>query len=335
MTSRGTDAAVVSRRPVLGAGARVAVVSPASAAKAELVERGVTALRTFGYEPVVMLHALARGPLYYAGTAAERAADLHAALTDSSIDGVFCTRGGWGSAELLPLLDRMGTAAALRAQPQVFVGYSDQTSLQTWMWREGGLPTLYGPMVAADWALEGGVDEPSWRAAVAGQTYALGAGDGMRVLRSGRAAGRLLGGCLAIVEAGLGTPWALRVEEPCVLFLEDIGVKPFQWDRMLQHLRFAGLMERVTGVVLGDMAACVDEKEARLLEDACLHGLGEFRGPVAIGLRCGHVSGGNRTLVLGAAAALACEVQGASLTVFGEEGAAEGKREDVWASTSI
>jgi hypothetical protein len=67
--------------------------------------RGVERLRAFGYEPVVMPHALARGPLYYAGTAEERVADLHAAFADKSIDGVICTRGGWGSAELLPLLD--------------------------------------------------------------------------------------------------------------------------------------------------------------------------------------------------------------------------------------
>jgi muramoyltetrapeptide carboxypeptidase len=126
------------------------------------------------------------------------------------------------------------------------------------------------------------------------------------VLRAGRATGRLLGGCLAILEAGLGTPWAMRIDEPCVLFLEDIGVKPYQWDRMLQHLRFAGLMERVTGVVLGDMSANVGQDEMALLEGACLHALRDFDGPVAIGLRCGHVTGGNRTVVLGAEAELHC-----------------------------
>ncbi len=291
-------------RPTLRAGARVAVVSPASAAKVDLVERGVAALREFGYDVVVMPHALRRGPLYYAGTAEERVADLHAAFADESIEGVFCTRGGWGSAELLPLLD----GELVRANPKVFVGYSDHTSLMTWFWQECGLATFYGPMVAADWSGLGGVEVGSWGAAMAREAWVFGEADGLKVLRSGRAAGRLLGGCLAIVEAGLGTPWGLRVEEDCVLFLEDIGVKPYQWDRMLQHLRFAGLMERVTGVVLGDMEACGGASES-LLEEACLHGLRDFGGPVAVGLRCGHVVGGNRTVVLGSEVVLECGVE--------------------------
>lgn len=303
-------------RPVLRRGARVAVVTPASAAVPEKVERGVQALRAFGYEPVVMPHALSRGPLYYAGTAEERAADLFAALADPAIEGVFCTRGGWGSAELLPLLDSMGAAKAVRAQPKVFVGYSDHTSLHAWFWNECGLATFYGPMVAADWSLDGGADLLSWNAALAGEAYAFGAGDGMRVLRPGRASGRLLGGCLAMLETALGTPWALRIEEPCVLFLEDSGVKPYQWDRMLQHLRWAGVMEQVTGVVFGDMSANVGPEEMELLEASCLHGLRDFAGPVAMGLRCGHVTGGNRTVVLGAGAELVCE-SGAELKVEG------------------
>lgn len=278
------------RIEALRVGSRVAVVSPASAARAELVERGVAGLRAFGYEPVVMPNALARGPMYYAGTAEQRAADLHAAFADKSIDGVVCTRGGWGSAELLPLLNR----ELVRANPKAFVGYSDHTSLHVWMWNECGMPTFHAPMVAADWSKDDGVDERTWRAAMEGVgEWSVGSGDGMRVLREGNVEGRLLGGCLSILAEGLGTPWGLRIEEPCVLFLEDIGVKAYQWDRMLQHLKFAGLMERVTGVVLGDM-------EASEMEQACLHALRDFEGPVAMGLRSGHVSSGNRSLPLGA-----------------------------------
>ena len=283
-------------RPRLKRGSRVAVVSPASAAKAELVAAGVEHLRVFGYEPVVMPHALSRGPLYFAGTAEERVADLHAAFAEKSIDGIICTRGGWGSAELLPLLDRELVAA----NPKVFVGYSDHTSLQAWMWNECRLPTVYGPMVAADWSRDDGVDERTWRAVVEGDgAWSVGADDGLRVLREGRAEGRLLGGCLAMLEAGLGTPWALKIDEPCVLFLEDIGVKAYQWDRMLQHLRFAGMMQQVRGVVLGDMSACGEASEMKLLEAACLHALREFEGPVAVGLRSGHVQRGNRSVPLG------------------------------------
>jgi muramoyltetrapeptide carboxypeptidase len=243
-----------------------------------------------------MPHALSRGPLYFAGVAEGRAADLHAAFTDKTVDGVICTRGGWGSAELLPLLNR----ELIAANPKVFVGYSDHTSLHAWMWNECRLPTVYGPMVAADWSRKDDVDVRTWRAVVEGEdSWNVGTDDGLRVLREGSAQGRLLGGCISILEAGLGTSWALKIEEPCVLFLEDIGTKPYQWDRMLQHLRFAGMMKHVRGVVLGDMSACVEVSEMELLEAACLHALRDFDGPIAIGLRSGHVQGGNRAVPLG------------------------------------
>jgi len=284
-------------RPKLKAGSRVAIVSPASSAKADLIDRGCERLQAFGYEPVVMPHAKSRGPLYYAGTAEERVSDLHAAFADEAIDGLICTRGGWGSAELLPLLDR----ELVRANPKVFVGYSDHTSLHTWFWNECGLPTVYGPMCAADWSKEDGVDEATWRAVVEGVgEWSVGAQDGLRLLRKGEAEGRLLGGCLALLEAGLGTPWAFRVDEPCVLFVEDIGVKPFQWDRMLQHLKFAGVMEHVRGLVLGDMSANVAAEEMTLLEAACLHALRDVPGPIAMGLKSGHVDAENRSVPLGA-----------------------------------
>ena len=284
-------------RPRLRQGSRVAVVSPASAAKAELVERGCERLKAFGYEPVVMPHALNRGPLYYAGTAKDRVADLHGAFADQSIDGVICTRGGWGSAELLPLLDR----ELVRANSKVFVGYSDHTSLHAWFWNECGLPTFYAPMVAADWSKDDGVDERTWRAVVEGaEAWSVGAGDGIRVLREGKAEGRLLGGCLSIVVEALGTPWSLRIDEPAILFLEDIGTKPYKWDRFLQHMKFAGMLKNVRGIVFGDMSANIEPDEMELLEAACLHALGDFDGPVAIGLKCGHVDSENRSLPMGA-----------------------------------
>jgi muramoyltetrapeptide carboxypeptidase len=284
-------------RPTLKNGSRVAIVSPASAARRERVAAGVEALQRFGYKPVVMPHALARGPLYYAGSAEERAADLMAAFADPTINGVICTRGGWGSAELLPLLD----PRLIQANRKVFVGYSDHSSLHTWFWNECDLPTIYGPMVAADWASEGGADLTTWRSAVDGEaTWSVGAQDGLRVLRPGEAEGRLLGGCLAILAASLGTPWAFRADEPLVLFLEDIGVKPYQWDRMLQHLYFAGVMANVRAVIFGDMTACAESAEQDQIAEACLLGLRHFAGPVSIGLRCGHVQGGNRSLPLGA-----------------------------------
>jgi muramoyltetrapeptide carboxypeptidase len=168
-------------------------------------------------------------------------------------------------------------------------------------------------MVAADWSKVDGVDERSWKAAVEDKhspgVWRLDAQDGMRILQPGKATGRLLGGCLSILCESLGTPWSFKVDEPCVLFVEDIGTKPYKWDRFLQHLKFAGLMGRVTGVVFGDMSANIDASEMDLMESACLHALKDFTGPVAMGLKCGHLNAGNRSIILGAKVNLICDVQ--------------------------
>ena len=284
-------------RPRLREGSQVAVLSPASAAKPELVEKGIDRLLRYGYKPLLMPHALARGPLYYAGTVEQRLRDLHQAFENTEIEGLLCTRGGWGSAELLPHLD----VQLVRANPKVFVGYSDHTSLHVWLWNELRMMTFYAPMVAADWSNMDGVHRATWQAAVEAKSkWSVGSNDGLRCLRGGEVEGRLLGGCLSIIAEGLGTPWALRVDEPTVLFLEDIGTKPYQWDRMLQHLRAAGMLKHVRGIILGDMAANVKPDEMQLLEAACQHALDDFVGPVAIGLRSGHVVGQNRSLPLGA-----------------------------------
>jgi muramoyltetrapeptide carboxypeptidase len=283
-------------RPKLKQGSRIALISPASAAKPELVEQGRAALEAYGYHPTVMPHALDRGPLYYAGTAEHRAADLHAAFADPIIDAILCTRGGWGSAELLPLLD----AQLIRANPKVFAGYSDHTSLHVYLWNLSRLPTFYAPMAAADWSNPDGVDLRTWNSALHAESpWSVSATDGIRTLKPGRAEGRLLGGCLSILTESLGTPYALNLTEPTILFLEDINTKPYQWDRMLNHLRLAGQLAQVRGIVFGDPGANIQPSELPLLEAACLHALHDFSGPITIGLQSGHMTQQNRSIPLG------------------------------------
>jgi muramoyltetrapeptide carboxypeptidase len=266
-----------------------------------LVQQGIAHLRSLGYKMVLSPHALDVGPLYYAGTLADRLDDLHAAFADAAIDGILCTRGGWGSAELLPHLD----ARLIRANPKVFLGYSDDTSLHCWLHNEAGLVTFYGPMVAADFSRDDGVDITSWQHCLSRDSpWFVGAADGLRTLRPGVAEGRTTGGCLSILAEALGTPYAPRIDTDSILFLEDIGTKPYQWDRMLLHLRYSGLLEKVTGVVFGDMRQCIAADEEDYLDRAILHALRDFAGPIAIGLRCGHVRASNVTLPLGIAARL-------------------------------
>jgi muramoyltetrapeptide carboxypeptidase len=297
-----TTSSIAAVKPrALHHGATLAVLSPASTPKPDLVHRGIASLHSLGYKTVLGAHALDSGPLYYAGTIEDRLHDLHAAFADPAIDGIVCARGGWGSAELLPYLD----AALIRSNPKVFVGYSDHTSLHCWLHNEANLVSFYGPMVAADFSRDDGVDGPSWQHSFQGDApWSLGLADGLRVLRPGLAQGLLKGGCISIFVEALGTPYAPRIDRDSILFLEDIGTKPYQWDRMLLHLRYSGLLKNVTGIVFGDMRQCVAPDEDEYLDRAILHALRDFDGPIAIGLRSGHVSVSNVTLPLGIPASL-------------------------------
>ncbi|MDE3148619.1 MAG: LD-carboxypeptidase, partial [Acidobacteriota bacterium] len=169
---------------------------------------------------------------------------------------------------------------------------------------EMGLPAFHGPMAAADFYLEDGVHLASFEAALKGEAYSVGADEGLRALKPGTGRGVLYGGCLSILASLLGTPWEPETEGK-LLFLEDTGVKPYQVDRMLWQLRQAGKLEGVRGIVFGEMLDCVSPGAApELLEEAILSALNGFDGPIAIGLRSGHVSRQNVTLTFGVEAEL-------------------------------
>ena len=280
--------------------AQVAVVSPASSPQPERVERGFAALRALGFTPQASEFLLARGPLYFAGEPEMRLSDLHQAFTDDQMRAIFATRGGYGSNMLLDELDL--DLIAENAKP--LIGFSDLTALHLWLLDQIHLPAFHGPMLSADFAREDGVHLASLQAALGGKPYKVGAPEGLRPLRPGRARGTLYGGCLSILVSLLGTPYEPQTEGK-LLFLEDVNVKPYQIDRMLWQLAEAGKLDGVRGIVLGEMLDCVSPgAPPELLNQAILRALEDFTGPISIGLRSGHVSRQNVTLTLGVEAEL-------------------------------
>lgn len=276
-------------------GARIAVVAPASSADPDRITRGLAALRALGYDAVLSEHARGKHPPYFSGSVEDRLADLHAAFADPAVAAVMCTRGGYGSNYLLEGLD----LDLIRLHPKPFFGYSDLTTMQTWLLDRLGLVTFHGPMAAADFYLEDGVDLPSFQAAIRGGFVEAGPEQGIRVLRAGHARGTLYGGCLSILTAALGTPYAPQTEGK-LLFLEDRGAKPYQIDRMLRQMILAGKFEGVRGFLFGEMLDCASPgADPNLLEDVIQRVLEPLRVPIAIGLRSGHVSHGCVTLPLG------------------------------------
>jgi muramoyltetrapeptide carboxypeptidase len=281
-------------------GMPASVISPASFAAKEHFDRGLERLRALGFAPRTGASTGNCGPLYFAGTPEARLADLHAAFNDSETGFVAAVRGGYGSNYLLDGID----LELIRNHPKPFFAYSDLTGLQLRLLDQIGLPAFHGPMVAADFALDEGVHLASFRAALAGEPYSVGAPEGLRPLKPGTARGILYGGCLSILVSLLGTPWAPATEDR-LLFLEDVGVKPYQVDRMLWQLAKAGKLKGVRGVVFGEMLHwATPGTDPKLLDEVILHAFEKLRIPVAIGLRSGHVSRENVTLTLGVEAEL-------------------------------
>jgi muramoyltetrapeptide carboxypeptidase len=296
---------------VTGSPIRLAVVAPASNADPEKVRRGVERLRALGHTVTLTPHVLTQAWPYFAATAEQRLADLHAAFADPEIDAVICIRGGYGSNYLLEGLD----LELLRRNAKPFIGYSDHTAIATWMLDQAGVPVLHGPMVAADFSRGDGVDLLSFAAALGGEAYRLGSESGLRALQPGSARGVLYGGCLSLLTASLGTRFAAQTEGK-LLFLEDLGEKPYQIDRMLRQMKLAGKLEDVKGILFGEMLDCASAAApADLTERVILTVLEWFPGPIAYGLRSGHVSRSNVTLPFGVEAELVVDGEATELRV--------------------
>jgi muramoyltetrapeptide carboxypeptidase len=276
-------------------GAGISVISPASFAISERFDLGLDRLRALGYRPQIGKATQTRGPLFFAGEPENRLHDLHASFSDPGASMIAAVRGGYGSNYLLDGLN----LELIRTHPKPFFAYSDMTAIQLHLLDQLSLPAFHGPMVAADFYLEDGVHLPSFKAAIAGKPYSVGAAEGLRILKPGSASGTLYGGCLSILVALIGTPWEPNTEDK-LLFVEDVGAKPYQIDRMLWQMRHAGKLKGIRGIIFGEMLDCVSlGAPATLLEEAIMNSVGDLNIPVGIGLRSGHVSRQNVTLTFG------------------------------------
>ncbi|MDP1569561.1 MAG: LD-carboxypeptidase [Vicinamibacterales bacterium] len=284
----------------LAHGARLAVVAPASPFRREEFEAGVQELAGLGFETVYDDRVFARDG-FVAGDPALRARALADAWQDPAIDGIISVRGGYGSAQLLPRLD----PDLPRRHPKVFIGYSDVTSLLAWH-LAAGVICFHGPMLEGRLARgAAGYDRASLVAATM-NAAPMGrlAPDGLAVLRAGDASGVLVGGTLTQLAASLGTPWAFNPPEGCLLFLEDVGERPYRLDRLLLQLEQAGVLATVAGVLLGEFPGCDEPDGAVTAREVLRARLAAVSGPVVFGFPSGHTAGPSWTLPLGVRARL-------------------------------
>jgi muramoyltetrapeptide carboxypeptidase len=300
-------AAEVRKPHVLRKGSVLLPIAPASPADYAKVNAGVEELQRLGF------HVADATPLtpedFFAGSLAGRCTELLDGLQREDVDALVAVRGGYGSNYILESLE-LGEPR----QARIVLGYSDITSLQIFLWQRYGWIGFYAPMLAA--GLDSGADAPKGydRAsllAALGQT-AGGWTLGLRgeTLATGVCEGRILGGCLTMVQTTLGTPWELDTRG-AILLLEDRGMKPWQVDRALMHLKQAGKFDAVAGLVLGDFPECEAQMAGSLsVRDVCARILAQPGVPVIFGAPVGHTTRPMLTVPLGVRARLKASGEG-------------------------
>jgi muramoyltetrapeptide carboxypeptidase len=284
-------------------GDRVAVVAPASTFNREEFDRGIAELSRLGFEPVYDDSVFVR-QRYVAGPAETRAAAIVKAWEDPAVAALIAVRGGYGSSQVLPLLDREQARRACKS----FIGYSDLTAMLTFLTIGCGLVSFHGPML--DRRLSRGVDgydpDSFTRALCRPEPIGELAPAGLETIHGGEASGTLVGGTLTQLLASLATPFAFNPPPGYVLFLDEVGERPYRLDREVTQLRQAGLLARAAAVVIGELPNC-DEPGGDPTARAVMADLfADFPGPVIIGFPSGHTTGPVVTLPFG----VSCRVIG-------------------------
>lgn len=297
--------------PPAGPGDRIGVAALSGPVDPQRLASGLDTLRRLGFEPVLADNLTSRRG-FLAGTDAERLAAFHRLAADPDLPAILFTRGGHGLLRILPAIDW----DLLARHPRAYVGYSDLTPFLLEVVRRLGLVAFHGPLVAGE--LARGllpVEEASFLDALAGrypaeQPFASWVRPPQRLNGDTVAvSGPLLGGCLSLLVATLGTPYFPDLDG-ALLFLEDVKEEPYRVDRMLTHFRLSGNLARISGMIVGHLGSfdggggngpptSWPADWGSLLADS----LAGFDWPLALGLECGHFPP-NRTLPLGLPARL-------------------------------
>lgn len=260
----GTKVPAARRAPLkpprLRPGDTIGLVDPASATwepvDVAIVEESLAAL---GFRTKRGANLLNRRG-YFAGTDAERAADINAMIRDPQVRAIHCVRGGWGAARLLRLID----FEALRRTPKAIIGYSDITALLLSTAAKAGVVAFHGPNGASKW----NPFNVDWfrRVLIDGEavTFANLKDKGefltqvenrVQTITPGTARGRLLGGNLTVLTTIIGSGY-LPDWDDCILFVEDVDEAPYRIDRMFTQLGLAGVLSKARAVIWGTCAEC-------------------------------------------------------------------------------
>lgn len=271
-------------------GDTIGVIAPASPTPIERVEMARIALEEMGFK-VKMGESCYSAQGYLAGTDEVRAADINNMFADDEVDGIICIRGGYGTMRILNELDY----EMIKANPKVFVGFSDITALHIAFNQKCELLTFHGLMVSSNMVDKlDAFSRQSFFDNVSASDRGCAeiqnpAGEEIKSFARGKASGKLTGGNLALIVSLMGTPYEIDTKGK-ILFIEDVSEKPYRIDRMLMQLKLAGKLDDAAGIVLGDFANC--EKEDGESSFSLMEVLEDFFNlydkPVLYNIKSGH-----------------------------------------------
>ena len=300
------------RPPVLKEGDTVGLITPGTYVSDP--DRLAMVVRTVEY--FGLRHKMGRNvgqrSGYLGGTDQQRLDDLHDMFRDPAVKAVFAIRGGYGSERLLDRIDY----GLVRANPKIFLGYSDITCLHLAIHKHAGLVTFHGPMMISaftdftqKWFRRALFStEPLGLVTNPAEINQLRPVHTLRTVRPGKARGPLVGGNLSLVTRTLGTPYEIDTRGR-ILFLEDVDEQPYSIDGMLTQLRLAGKLDAAAGIVFGECSDCRPRDFKPGYESTFSVGevvdqiLGKLSIPVLSGLTIGHTDD-QLTLPLGPLASL-------------------------------
>ena len=235
--------------PALKPGDTIGIIAPAGQLRdRELFYQGIKVLEELGFQ-VKFPRDLWPGTDYLADTDQNRAEEFNRLWADSEVKALICMRGGYGSLRMLPFID----IKQIKKSPKLLIGFSDITILQNYILEKTGISSLHGPVVTS----LGSSDKMTIQLlgqSLMGNFSAMLQEKNIELLHgTSGGQGILFGGNLASLVTLLGTPYDINFNNRLIL-LEDVGEPIYRIDRMLTQLFYAGKLENISGILLGDFS---------------------------------------------------------------------------------
>ena len=278
----------------LTTGDTVAVIAPSSGVSEQEFDKAIQNMSDLGFKTKVGKYTKSLNG-FLAGTDKERLEDFHSAFADKEVKAIWCIRGGYGAARFLPDIDYN----LIRKNPKILIGYSDITALHLAIYQNTGLVTFHGPVASStysDYTKKHAINvlmNPSAQYKIELSPDNVAKESSLfkaEVITKGKCRGKLIGGNLSLLTALAGTPFALKNMKGKLLFIEDVGERPYRLDRMLTQLRQSIDLKQLAGIALGVFENCnAPDDKSQTVIDVARDQLGDVGIPVIYGLSFGHI----------------------------------------------